>query len=143
MAGEGFGQTANVLETLRIRTAEGVVPITVIRLLYDVIIDHITLKCDLQPCCNVNKTCFPCRDCAWFFLAHGLFWGLSLCPFSPKKKRQFQRTKQRQGGRGTGPDIQLTAICFAQNHVLSDTGRSRGSLEERAEALLLFVQDLF
>jgi len=44
MMGEGFGQTVNVLKRLQIQTAEGVVPITVIPLLYDVIIDHITLR---------------------------------------------------------------------------------------------------
>lgn len=44
MKQEGFGRTANVLKRLQIQTAKGVVSITVICLLYDVIIDHITLQ---------------------------------------------------------------------------------------------------
>lgn len=44
MKQEGFGQTASVLKRLQIQTAKGVVPITVVRLLDDVIIDHITLQ---------------------------------------------------------------------------------------------------
>lgn len=99
MMGEGFGQTANVLKRLWIQTAEGVVPITLIHLLYDVIIDHITLKCDLQSYCNVNKMCFPCWDYTQFFSAHRLFWGLSLCPFPlPGKKDNFGEWSRDGGG---------------------------------------------
>lgn len=106
---EGFGQTDSVLKRLQIQTAEGVVPITVIHLLYDVIIDHIALRCDLQSYCNVNKMCFPRRDYTRFFLARRLFSGLSFCVHSPQEKKGIS---ENEAETGKGGGLALTSSCL-------------------------------
>lgn len=80
------------------------------------------------------KMSLPCQDYSQFFLVHRLFWVSSLCPFPPGKKGISENeagTRQE----GTGPDTQLSAICFAWSQFFEVSGFPGGQARRGIVAL--------
>lgn len=80
------------------------------------------------------KMCLPCQDYSQFFLVCRLFWVSSLCPFSPGKKG-ISENRAETGQEGTGPDTQLSAICFAWSQFFEVSGFPGGQARRGILAL--------